>query len=115
MIFPQLKQNGMYLYNIETDKEVFYVLDHPTQIRKEIVSAFRFKENIYVCYLFNTNYVKLKVEIDKLIEKYKYHKYECLKLSNENESYETIELSFKDFYKEEYNIQPYRCQVHLSD
>lgn len=73
------------------------------------MAAFKYENNIFVCYLFNDKYVKLNLDIEMLRQKYLFHKYECYKLSNEQDTYDTYELNIKSIYPDGYEVEPYRC------
>ena len=54
-------------------------------------------------------------DIEIIQNKYKFHKYECLKLSSDSQTYEVFKLSLENEHPEGYNIEPYRCKVHSKD
>ena len=53
--------------------------------------------------------------IKNILEKYKYHKYECLKVSNAEDEYETFKLSLQEQHPDGYSYDPCKCKVHFKD
>ena len=64
-------------------KNYFYNVNFSHQITIEISAAFKMEDFYFICMSFNTSFVIEDIDIDMLKEKYKYHKYECMKINSD--------------------------------
>ncbi|KAL4432951.1 hypothetical protein ABPG74_014465 [Tetrahymena malaccensis] len=104
--------HGIYLYNEFKNEAIYNSLDHPNQIRIEIVESFQLNSNIYICFLFNTQYVMNFEGIDDIIKKYKYHRYECNQYTLDFVFIQKNILDDRQLYLNGLNQQPLRCGYH---
>ncbi|KAL4478060.1 hypothetical protein ABPG72_013499 [Tetrahymena utriculariae] len=104
--------HGVYLYNENTNKATYNSLDHPNQIRIEIVESFQVDSNIFICFLFNTQYVLNQQGIEDVIQRYKYHRYECNQYTQDFVFIQKNILDDRQLYLNGLNQSPLRCGYH---